>query len=65
MTCFAPSELLDRLDASLFGAIAEVLIEGDYLAHVGRAGGFPTDFFDSRQPFQSLVLYRAFLETSR
>lgn len=65
MTCFAPSELLDSVDASLFGSIAEAIIEADYLRFVGRAGAFPaseTEFFDSRTPFPSPSVYRAFLK---
>ena len=64
MTCFAPSEILDSVDSSPFGAIAEAIIEADYLRFVGRVGAFPaseTEFFDSRTPFPSPTVYKSFL----
>ncbi len=67
MPCIAPSEFLTTPVASQFGALAESLIEADYLADVGRPAVFPVspkDFIDFSHGFGNTLLFIAFLKSN-
>jgi hypothetical protein len=67
MACFAPSEFVVLPAASAFGAVAESIIEVDYLNEVRRTSFFPfskKDFIDFSHGFGNTPMYIAFLKTN-
>jgi hypothetical protein len=65
--CLAPSEILSSQVASAFGAVAESIIDSDYLTMVGRSTVFPVstkDFIDFTHGFGNTALVIAFLKTN-
>ena len=65
--CIAPSEILTGATASSFGAVAESIIDSDYLTKVGRTTVFPAstkDFIDFSHGFGNTPLVIAFLKTN-
>ena len=63
--CFEPGELMGRSEVSLFGGIAEKIIQADYLRNVKRVGAFPAsqkEFFDIHRGFSNTNLYKGFLK---
>src|SRR5262249_37193073 len=67
MPCLAPSEFLTTPTAAAFGAVAEAIIQADYLTNVGRTSVFPVspfDFIDITHGFGNTALYIAFLKAN-
>jgi hypothetical protein len=65
--CIAPSEIVTPQAASAFGAVAESIIDSDYLTQVGRTTVFPVstkDFIDFTHGFGNIPLVIAFLKTN-
>ncbi len=65
--CIAPSEVVTPAAASSFGAVAEYIIDSDYLTQVGRSTVFPVstkDFIDFTHGFGNTPLVIAFLKTN-
>jgi hypothetical protein len=67
MGCIAPSFVVNPAAASAFGLLAEAIIGGRYLNHVGRSTFFPAstkDFQDISVGFGNTILFISFLKTN-
>jgi hypothetical protein len=65
--CIAPSEIITPEAASAFGAVAESIIDSDYLTQVGRTTVFPVstkDLIDFTHGFGNTPLAIAFLKAN-
>jgi len=64
--CIAPSFVVSPASAAAFGLLAESIIGGRYLTHVGRTGFFPAstkDFQDISVGFGNSILFVSFLKS--
>ncbi len=67
MGCIAPSFVVNPAAAAAFGLLAESIIGGRYLNHLGRVAFFPAstkDFQDISVGFGNTTLFISFLKTN-